>query len=114
MDGEWEYQRETTLYITSFGPDGELVNLLTLVPISSKNKVPISEPSREVTEDDKEEPLIIDIVKPNFDDPQLKEKVNQVTEQILTFQHNLKGKVTRQNSKKRKQLFLNTTKGDLK
>ena len=64
-------------------------------------------------EEDDEEPLINDIFKPNFEEPQLKEKVEQVTQQILKFQQEIRGKVTRQQTKKIKKLILETTQDDL-
>ena len=53
--GELENKRETTLYITSFGPVHEPINQLALVSVASKKKEPVIESSGEMIEHDEEE-----------------------------------------------------------
>ena len=58
------------------------------------------DPTRNINEDDEEEPFIKEGVEPYFSESHIKENINQVVEKILTFKKNVKVKSTPQQYKK--------------
>ena len=61
---EIEYQRETTLNIITIFPEEEPINPLASVPFAGKNKEPVNKPLCEMIEEEEDESLIKDRVKP--------------------------------------------------